>query len=234
MVRSTLSKVLGQSAKPDYKKSYSQSGEDLIVKYVFDVLGIARPSYMDIGAHHPLHLNNTALFSENGSKGINIEPDPTLFKAFLDHRPLDVNLNIGIADKKSVLDFFIINDPVLNTFSREEAENYQKEGAFRIVGEKKVEVDTVRSVLDQFWQGKFPDFLTIDAEGVDDIVLKSIDFDNNFPTVICVETISFSKTGRGVKNQDLIGFVQSKGYLLYADTYINSIFVRRERWERQR
>ncbi len=233
MLRSIRNRILGNSNKSVFKKSYSQSGEDLIVKYIFDVLEVQRPSYMDIGAHHPFDLNNTALFYENGSRGINIEPDPTLIKAFIEHRQDDVNLNIGIADKKAVLDFFIINDPVLNTFSREEAENYHNEGGFRIVEQIKVDVDTVQSILGQYWQGNFPDFLTIDAEGIDEIVLKAIDFDNNFPLIICVETIGFSKSGKGLKNHDLINFIQSHGYLLYADTYINSIFVRRERWERQ-
>jgi FkbM family methyltransferase len=226
-----IGSVLGRSAKPAFKKSYSQSGEDLIAKYIFGVLGIDRPSYMDIGAHHPLYLSNSALFYESGSRGINIEPDPTLIKAFVAQRPEDVNLNIGIADKKSVLDFYIINDPVLNTFSRGEAEKYCKEGDYHIIGQRKVSVDTVGSVLKDHRQGKFPDFLTIDAEGIDEIVLRSIDFDDNFPIVICVETISFSNSGKGVKNHDLIGFLQSHGYMLYADTYINSIFVRKERWE---
>jgi FkbM family methyltransferase len=234
MLRETLDRVMGKSARPAFKKSYSQSGEDLIVRYIFDVLGIGRPSYIDIGAHHPTYLSNSALFYENGSRGINIEPDPTLIKAFNAQRPEDINLNIGISDQQSVLDFYIINDPVLNTFSRQEAEAYHLEGNYHIVEEKKIPVDTVESVLNQHRQGKFPEFLTIDAEGVDEVVLKSIDFENNFPIVICVETISFSNSGKGIKNTALIGFLQSKGYMLYADTYINSIFVRKERWERQR
>jgi FkbM family methyltransferase len=221
------------SPKEQYKKSYSQSGEDLIVKYIFDVLGISRPSYMDIGAHHPYYLSNTALFYELGSRGINIEPDPTLMQAFLQHRKEDRNLNIGIAETKGVLDFYIINNPVLNTFSREEAENYYMEGDYRIVDEKKVPVNTIQSVLTEYCNGQCPEFLTIDAEGVDEVVLKSLDLARNFPIVICVETISFSNTGKGEKNHALIDFIRSQGYLLYADTYINSIFVRKEKWEKQ-
>jgi FkbM family methyltransferase len=233
MLRTTLTKYFRKPAKNLFKKSWSQSGEDLIVKYIFDVIGVGQPSYMDIGAHHPFYLNNTALFYENGSRGINIEPDPVLIKAFIAHRKEDVNLNIGISDQKSVLDFYIINNPVLNTFSRQEAENYHKEGDYHIVEKKKISVDTVNAVLTEYRQGKFPDFLTIDAEGIDEIVLKSIDFKANFPTVICVETISFSNSGMGKKNLELIEFLKSRGYILYADTNINSIFVRKERWERQ-
>jgi FkbM family methyltransferase len=223
----------GAKGQP-FKKSYSQCGEDLIVKYIFDVLGVQQPSYMDIGAHHPFYLNNTALFYEGGSRGINIEPDPSLFEAFVKDRKQDVNLNIGISDHPAVLDFYIINDQVLNTFSKEEAESYRNEGDYRILEQRKVKVDTVEAVLEEYRQGKFPDFLTIDAEGIDEIVIGSIDFENNFPLIICVETISFSNSGKGVKNEALIASIKSWGYMLYADTYINSIFVRKERWESQR
>lgn len=224
--------MLVRKTENAYRKfSYSQSGEDLIVKYIFDQFGMGQPSYMDIGAHHPFYLSNTALFHERGSRGINIEPDPVLMKAFLQHRSNDVNLNIGISDEKSVLDFYIINNPVLNTFSKEEAENYHKEGDYHIVETRKIEVNTVKAVLDEHRNGKFPDFLSIDAEGVDEVVLKSLDLMNSLPVVICVETISFSNTGKGKKNQALIDFVLSKGYFLYADTYINSIFVLKDKWE---
>jgi hypothetical protein len=46
------------------KVSYSQSGEDLIVRVYFDILGITNPTYIDIGAHHPYFISNTALFYE--------------------------------------------------------------------------------------------------------------------------------------------------------------------------
>ena len=51
--------------------SYSQSGEDLIVKHIFENLGVKKPSYLDIGAYHPFHLNNTVIFYLSGSHGIN-------------------------------------------------------------------------------------------------------------------------------------------------------------------
>ena len=214
------------------KKSYSQSGEDLIVKYILDLVGISQPTYIDVGAHHPFYLSNTALFYSLGCRGINIEPDPILFKEFVKCREQDINLNIGIAEKKGELDFFIISSPTLNTFSKKEAQRYKEEGEYEIVKTEKVEVDTINSIVDKYAKGKYPDFLNLDAEGVDDIILQSINFEKNSPAVICVETISFSNSGRGVKNTSLINFLQEKGYLLYADTNINSIFVRRNKWER--
>lgn len=80
------SRVRTQLLLPDEAKfakpSFSQCGEDLILRHLFDQLGIARPTYLDVGAHHPQMLSNTALFSATGSTGINVEPDPELFAAF--------------------------------------------------------------------------------------------------------------------------------------------------------
>jgi len=221
------------SVEDKYKKtSFSQCGEDLIVKFIFDCIGIHKPTYIDIGAHHPYFISNTALFYKNGCRGINIEPDPTLFKEFLKCRKDDKNLNIGISDSDSELDFYIISTPTLNTFSKEEAENYAQQGNFEIKSIEKIKVSTLKSVLEECSSGIFPHYLSIDAEGVDELIIRDIDFENNYPIVICIETISFSTSGNGIKNTELIKFIESKGYLSYADTNINTIFVRKSLWQK--
>ena len=74
--------------------SFSQCGEDLIIQYIFNSIGIKNPSYIDIGAHHPFYLNNTAIFSLTGSIGVNIEADPKLINRFRKLRQRDLNLNV--------------------------------------------------------------------------------------------------------------------------------------------
>lgn len=212
--------------------SYSQSGEDRIVKMIFDGLGIHKFTYLDIGAHHPFFISNTALFYEMGMHGINIEPDPDLFKAFEKYRKRDINLNIGISESPGESDFYIISAPTLNTFSKEEAEGYAKEGDYTIKEVKRVKTDNLQNVITMHFNGKYPDFLTVDAEGIDELIIKSIDFNNSPPLVVCIETISFSSSGNGVKNNDIIELMESNGYLNYADTNINTIFVRKEAWMR--
>lgn len=225
---------LFSSVDDKYKKiSFSQSGEDLIVKFIFDYLGIYNPTYIDIGAHHPYFISNTALFYKNGSRGINIEPDPILFKEFLKYRKEDKNLNIGISDSNGELDFYIISSPTLNTFSKEEAEKYSQEGNFKINSIEKIRVKTLNKVLTECSKGIFPQFLNIDAEGVDEMIIKEINFKNNYPIVICIETISFSTSGNGVKNIKLIEYIENKGYMIYADTNINTIFVRKRLWQKE-
>jgi FkbM family methyltransferase len=210
--------------------SYSQSGEDLIVKYIFDVIGINNPSYIDVGAHDPFLFSNSALFYKNGSRGVNIEPDPNLFKNFMDKRIDDININVGIAEKPDLLNFYIMHPPTLNTFSKEEADRVSEEGDYHIKEIKKVEVCNINSIIDDYCNGSFPDFLSLDVEGLDFEIIKSIDFNKSSPKVICVETISFSTSGQGIKDKKMIDYIISQGYMLYADTNINTIFVKDKLW----
>ncbi|MHB8710420.1 MAG: FkbM family methyltransferase [Minisyncoccota bacterium] len=213
-----------------YKKSYSQNGEDRLVWFIFRALRISKPSYIDIGAHDPFSYNNTALLYENGSRGINIEPNPLLFKRFLKKRKRDVNLNVGVAETSGTLDFYALSGPALSTFSRTEAERLVREYGFTVTRTLPVEVKTVAEIIRDYAGGMCPDFLSIDIEGLDETILRSMDFSADRPKVICVETISYSPTRNGIKNRALIAFLESKGYLLLADTYINSLFVDAAVW----
>ena len=202
----------------------------MIVRYIFNALGISTPSYIDIGSHHPFELNNTVYFYKNGSRGINIEANPLLIEPFLKYRKHDINLNIGIMDKPGEMEFFIIDPPSLSTFSEKEANRIFQKYGYRIKEKRKVAVTTVKLVLDQYAQDRCPDFLSIDVEGIEDAIFRSIDFTAWSPYVICCETADFEMKGVAGKNTKLIGFLEGKGYMVYADTGINTIFVKRNVW----
>lgn len=214
--------------------SYAQCGEDRILAFIFHVLRIDRPSYLDIGAHHPYMLNNTYIFYKQGSRGISIEPDPSLFSAISKARPKDINLQIGINTQKGELPFYLMDVPTLNTFSESEARKYCEESQHRIVQTIKVQVDTVSNVINTYHAGIFPDLLTIDAEGMDEIILDSIEFSRAKPLVICAETLEYTRIGTPRKNSAIAERLSRHGYFAYADTYINTIFVLRTPWEERK
>lgn len=210
------------------KPSFSQSGEDMIAWYLLNYIGIPRPSYLDVGAHHPLHLSNTALFHLLGGHGINIEPDPLLFREFLRSRPRDINLNIGIGRVSGNMVFYRMADPSLSTFSEEEAIRMEKEEGIHIEEKLNLPVRTIDEVLAAHQVR--PDFVSIDVEGRDLEVLESFDFAAHRPAVFCVETISFSLKQAGKKDSNINSFLGQQGYGVYADTYINTLFVDRARF----
>ena len=54
------------------KKSYSQAGEDVILMYIFVMLGVplSQCNYLDLGANHPCDMSNTWFFYQQGATGI--------------------------------------------------------------------------------------------------------------------------------------------------------------------
>jgi len=210
--------------------SFSQTGEDLIVGFIFRALGIAQPSYLDLGAFDPWELSNTARLHLRGSRGVNVEPNPAQFGRFLQSRPGDQNVNVGIAAVAGTLTYYELDVPTLNTFSRAEAERCAREEGHRILREIPVPVLTLPEVLARHCQGQFPDFLSVDIEGLDQMVVEVIATHTIKPRVVCIETISYSRSGQGQKDEALIGALRACGYRPFADTNINTIFVLEQLW----
>lgn len=213
------------------KNSYSQSGEDVIVDFVFTVLKIKSPTYLDIGAHHPYYLSNTAFFYEKKSFGVSVEPDPYLFEIIKKERPNEISLNVGVGlESGEKADFYIMNVPTLNTFSKEEAEKYVSYGSKNIKEVIKLPLLTVNQIIETYFKGKSPNFISLDVEGMDTQIIKSFDFDKYKPEVFCIETLTYTEDNSEKKLNNIIEFMIDKGYLLYADTFINSIFVDKNKW----
>ena len=211
------------------KISYSQCGEDLIVDFLLTwILKIEKPTYLDIGAHHPWSMNNTMIFYKRGLTGINIEPDPVLFENFPKFRSKDININKGVGFNKynEVANFYIMSYRALNTFSKEDAERIDKTSDIKIDEIKQVELINVNDILSKYYTDKTLDFLSIDVEGLDLDILKSIEFEKHTINVICVETIKYNDSNHLDKKDDTKEFLFAKGYKNYADTSINTIFVR--------
>lgn len=209
--------------------SYSQSGEDKIVSFIFDWIQIEKPIYLDIGAHHYSWLSNTYLFYLNGATGVCVEPDPFLFKEIKRHRPRDICLNVGVGVQDGIIaDYFVMTSKSLNTFSKEEAlvyANTSNYGEQRIEEVLAVPIKNVnRIVLEQFAEKKI-NFVSIDVEGWDFEIIKSFNFELYEPEVFCIETMRRGVDGKLIKNSELISYMESKNYMVYADTFINTIFI---------
>lgn len=212
--------------------SYAQCGEDLLIQYLFNSLGTDRISYLDVGAHPPSYLSNTYYFYLRGHRGVCIEPDAALAHAFGKERPGERLLNIGIAPEEGIADFYVMSRPTLNTFSREEAERFASYGNQTIERVVPVPIRNINAVIaEQF--GRAPNLLSLDVEGLDLPILQSLDFETYAPDVVCVETLTYTEDQSERKIAEIIDFMQSRGYFVYADTYVNSIFVRSAVWRRR-
>ncbi len=168
--------------------TYSQHGEEFVILNLFNQLGINKPSYLDLGAHHPAYISNTYLMYELGSRGVNIEANPHLIEAFIKERPEDINLNLGVSLSHGKEIFYMFDDRSgRNTFSKKEAELFEAEGAFKIKKTIEVSTMTLSMIVREYCGGTFPDFLNCDIEGMDYSILDNADFSSSQPKIVCME-----------------------------------------------
>lgn len=209
--------------------SYSQSGEDMIINFLFECRGIEKPTYLDVGANDPYLFSNTAFFYEKGSRGINIDANPVCIEKFKRIRKGDVNLNVGIVvDGNKELEFYVMNPPTMSTFSKEAAYELVERGNMSIDKTIIVPTVTVKDVIQKYNDNVFPDIFTIDAEGLDVDILKTINFNESAPKVICVETKDYwASLGANTDNKggEIKEYLDNFGFIPYADTGINTIFI---------
>lgn len=214
-------------SKKSFKKSYSQCGEDVIVDFILEnFFDINKPYYLDLGAHDPFFISNTAFFDLKGCHGVCIEADPELFLQLKNKRKNAkcVNVGVSVSEGRDYAKFYIMDQNSLNTFSKEEALRYVNECGNKITREVDIKVLSYNDIVEFYCLSK-PNFVSIDVEGLDYDIVKSMNLTTRRPEVICVETLSYANEGNRVKNLDLIQYLEEMDYFRYADTYINSIFV---------
>ena len=120
--------------------------------------------------------------------------------------------------------------PTLNTFSAVEARKYVEQHGQHIVDTRRIGVQTFAQAVDANL-GRTPNLVSLDVEGLELDILQSIDFSRHRPDVFCIETLSYAPgDGSGVKNSEIHALMLENGYMLYADTYINSIYVAAASW----
>lgn len=212
-------------------RSYAQCGEDILAHTILcKHLRIDHPTYVDIGAHDPVRLSNTYLLYTLGGKGLLIEPDPECVAKLRRKRKRDTILAAGISvDEAGTAEFYRMNQPTLNTFSLEDAEDACRQGPYRIVERVSMPVMPIREAIDKHLFGR-PNFVSIDAEGMDLSILNSYDFHRHAPELICVESAEFCEDNLGRPRTEIFDLLESKGYFLYASTYLNGLFVNKQSW----
>jgi len=201
-------------------------GEDLIIKTLFNEVGISKPAYLDIGASDPTEVNNTFLFYQNGSRGVLVEANELLIPNIKLYRPEDKTLNcgVGVTTTNEEIDFYVFEQKGLSTFDKEEAERRNSSGTYKMIKISKVKLLNINTIISENFD-TYPELLSIDIEGWDLQVLKTLDFTKYPIPVICAETCIYTETHIKPKNLAFLEFMSSVGYFIYADTYFNSIFV---------
>ena len=230
MIKNFLRKIKHEVLRPKIiietiYNTYSQAGEDAVLSFLLADKKITAISYLDIGTNIPDWGNNTYLLYTKGNTGVCIEADITLIPHIQAIRPKDKVINVGIAASEEMeADFYIFNIKGMSTFDKAEADKREAYGTFKVTETVKVPLTNINKIIQENYV-TYPGFLSIDIEGLDLNVLKCLDY-NKYPIpIICVETCTYSENHIRHKDHSISSFLNTMGYEVYADTYINTIFV---------
>ena len=209
--------------------SFSQAGEDRILSFLFRDKGVplSQVTYLDLGARHPVFGSNTYLFYCAGARGVCVDADYTFIPLLRKTRPRDTILNVAVTDSEAETGTFYFIEGGGSTTDRAEAGRRSNQGLATQSAKSVPFVHINRLIEENF--ADCPMLLSIDIEGVDLPVLRALDFDAHPIPAICVETCAFSTTHVRPKETQIQELLRTKGYSVYADTYVNTILVN-DRW----
>lgn len=192
---------------------YSQYKQDEYLETTI-FKGYKNGFYVDVGAHDGVSLNNTLYFEKNNNwRGINIEPIKDVFDTLVKNRPDDVNINCAVCNRDGEADFYlnegytemlsgIIENYDARHLERLMNENTEKSATTQIV---KVNTKRLETIFDE--QGvSHINYLSIDVEGAEFEVLKSINFDKVF-----IDLIGFENNYAEVSTP-IILYLEYKGF----------------------
>jgi FkbM family methyltransferase len=204
-------------------KSYSQEGEDMILRRFF----AEKPKgfYVDVGAHHPKRFSNTFHFYKQGWSGINVDAMPGSMQQFKRQRPRDINLEIPVGPDQHSLTYYIFNETALNGFDASLSQHRASTlDSYHIERTIKLDTRSLGSILDEYLPpNTLIDFMSVDVEGMDLEVLKSNNWNKYRPEIILVEILDSSLSE--LKSSNVDKFLESCGYEIYAKA-VNTVLYK--------
>lgn len=173
---------------------YSQDRQDeLLERRIFR--GFKRGVFVDVGAHDGVTFNNTLYFEEeHGWSGLNVEANPHVFEQLCANRPRATNVQCAV-DEENGTTVFLLNDGYTEMISGIK-KYYDQRHMRRLSQENKVhrsrtsQVEVPARRLDGLLAEhgvKNVNYLSIDVEGAELAVVRSIDFSEVFIDVIGFE-----------------------------------------------
>jgi hypothetical protein len=118
-----------------------------------------------------------------------------------------------------------MENPLLNTFSKEEAEMTERDHYSKIKQVIRVPLKTVEEIIDTHFAGKAPIFINLDVEGLDEEIIQGFPFQKYRPSIFCIETVHCTSNANSEKRIEIMELMKLKGYVVFADTYVNTIFI---------
>jgi FkbM family methyltransferase len=172
--------------------------------------------FMDIGAHDGISLNNTLYFErQNTWTGVNVEPIKAVYDKLVVNRPCSINLNCAVSDIDGTAQFYcntgytqmlsgLKNNYDKRHFERLNRENRENNSVTQVIDVETKRIDTICDT----YNIKRIHYLSIDVEGAEFNVIKSINFDKVF-----IDVIEFENNYDDI-SRPIITYLESKNFVI--------------------
>lgn len=191
--------------------TFSQEGEDVIFSKFVDFK--EKGFYVDIGAHHPMRFSNTCRLYLNGWRGMNVDAMPGAMNPFVKYRKEDINLSYGVGTVEEDKEFYIFEEPALNTFDGKLAKIREREG-YKIIDKKVVSIRRLETLFKEYLaEDQTIDLLTLDIEGMELEALKSNDWTKWKPRFVMCEVL-FRGDIVELLERDTVRFLMKNNYVI--------------------
>lgn len=203
-----------------FKIYFSQLGEDIILLNLLDHK--PRGFYIDVGCNEPIQYNNTFYFYLRGWSGINIDANEALIKKFDQIRHEDTNVCAAISNEvKEIRYFKSSKNPEVNT--TDYSDYLRSKESWEFDENDTIYTQRLDTILERYIQpDQKIDFLSIDVQGSEINVLKSVDFDNYRPNIIVIE-LQFLDLTKFYENE-ICKYLEAHGYMFIGYIDINAYF----------
>lgn len=199
---------------------YSQTGEDIIIGLLLK--DIKNGFYLDVGCHHPYKISNTFQLYLKGWRGIVIDANENLIRKFQSKRKNDIAIVAAISDEEKIVSFYEFKESEVNTINEQMLEEWKTK--FNYKSKKEIKTQTLTNILDNnLPKNQKIDLLTVDVEGQDFNVLKSLDFKKYRPKLIVIEIHHFDLTN--ISQNEIYNFLIENDYKLVSFATMNGYFI---------
>ncbi|MCL2380273.1 MAG: FkbM family methyltransferase [Treponema sp.] len=198
---------------------FSAEAAQDIMAYLF-FLGKSDGFYIEIGANGGRNGSTTFWAEQLGWKGICVEPQEEAFKRLSKHRNCAL-YKFAISDKRKQIEFISFPERdtrsgIADTMTPKHIDEAKKVSSVKI---EIIDTITFNNMMKDFPDVNYIDFLTIDTEGHEMNVLKSINFDKYSFGFIAIEAR---------ENSDVVKFMNTMGYKLLLRAHCDIILVPQE------
>jgi FkbM family methyltransferase len=197
--------------------SYSQLNQDNNVLEFFNHK--KNLYFLDIGANDGISLSNTYKLEKGYNwKGICSEPLPRLYNDLKKYRNVHIDTNAVYSKSGLTLDFIVADDHMLSGIT--DCIGAHKDNIGNNKKNIKVKTITLDKLLKKYKSPKIIHYMSLDTEGSEHEILKSVNYKNNKFLYINVE-----HNYEEPKRTEIRKLLENNGYLYKGENYFDDDYI---------